>query len=99
MEQFIQVGEMAFNISQIQIIRMGAGKVNLWFQGHPETDGPTELTGADAEAFLRWWNSYSGVIRIDQEPTADAKRIVGPDWDDPKYHSPGPKQLFTTEAG
>ena len=31
--------------------------------------------------------------------TTDAKRIVGPDWDDPKYHSPGPKQLFTTEAG
>jgi hypothetical protein len=73
--QFVQVGGMAYNLDHVQMVNMRGETVLVWFNNHPETDGPTELEDEDAAAFLAWWNANANVIRLDAEPEP-----AGPDW-------------------
>ena len=39
MAQFLQIGEMGYNVDQIQLINMAGGQtVKIWFLDHPEVD-------------------------------------------------------------
>ena len=88
MTQFLQIGKMAYNVDQIQFIYMSDTMVHIWFQGHPETDGPTELEGPEAEAFRYWWETKAQVYVC---PVAEAIPIDAPERSQP--HG----RLFKTE--
>jgi hypothetical protein len=71
--QFVQVGEMAYNLDQIQIVNLEGGTVGLWLVGDdPDTVLPSVLKGPDAAAFLAWWNEHADVVRLDAGPDRNA---------------------------
>ena len=90
MAQFLQIGEMGYNVDQIQLINMAGGQtVKIWFLDHPEVEGPTELEGPEADAFRYWWENKADVYAAPvaeeiavtmQEGEPQPKRDAGPQW-------------------
>jgi hypothetical protein len=61
MTQFLQIGEMAYNVDRIEIVNLNFdGKVVLFYT-QDENDGGIALKGPEADAFRYWWENKAPV--------------------------------------
>jgi hypothetical protein len=72
--QFVQVGEMAYNLDRFSIVNMNDGLVGLFT---PEEETPVVLDEQESAAFRAWWDANADVVKLDV--AADTDR-AGPDW-------------------
>ena len=64
--QFVQVGPVVFDPADISAIDDLNGQLQVYFKARHAR----YFYGAERAAFLKWWNAYANVVRLDDDGEA-----------------------------